>query len=94
MSTQPSQSERIASLYNQLNKLAWPKKYMFKFIMANDQSKVNAVMEVLPTTGTIRFDNSKTGKYVSITCVATMPSAEAVMDVTTKAIAIPGVISL
>lgn len=72
----------------------WPQKYMFKFVMPNDKAKMDAVLEALPTNGETRFRNSSGDKYVAVTCVAVMPSADAVMDVTTRACAIPGVISL
>lgn len=86
--------EQAHRLHEQLAKQTWPQKYMFKFIMPNDKPTIDQVLEVLPSEGEPRFSSSKNGKYTCITCVISMPSAEAVMDVTTKACAIKGVISL
>ncbi len=72
----------------------WPQKYMFKFVMPNDRAKLDKVLEALPQDGETRFRNSNGDKYVGVTCVATMTSADAVIDVTSKACAIDGVISL
>ena len=89
-----SSKEQVARLREQLMKLSWPQKYMFKFVLPNDSSKVDAVVEVLPKDGLTTFKNSSGGKYVSVSCVATMASADDVLDVTERAAAIDGVISL
>lgn len=72
----------------------WPQKYMFKFVMPNEKAKLDSVLEALPQNGDIRFRNSSGDKFVCVTCVATMKSADAVIDVTSKACAVEGVISL
>ena len=85
---------RVRGLHEQLKKVKWPSQYMFKFIMPNDRNTIDSVLEVLPSVATPRFTSSKNGKYTCITCVMTMPSAEAVMDVTMKVCAVKGVMSL
>lgn len=87
-------AEQAARLREQLDKLQWPQAYMFKFVMPNDPLRVERVRQMLPQDGRMRADSSRTGKYVSLTCVATMPSADAVMEVTTKICQVEGVISL
>ena len=87
-------AEQAERLRAKLAKEKWPQKYMFKFIMPNSQETIDKVLEILPTNGKTTFNNSKNGKYVAITCVTTMMSAEAVMDITTKACEIPNVMSL
>lgn len=72
----------------------WPQKYMFKFVLPNDRTKLDNIMELLPTNGKVTFRDSKGGKYVGVTCVAEMSSADAVMSVTSAVCAIEGVISL
>ena len=89
-----SNKEQVARLREQLMKLSWPQKYMFKFVMPNDSSKVDAVVEMLPKSGLTTFKNSSNGKYVSVSCVATMASADDVLDITERAASVEGVISL
>lgn len=86
--------EQARRLHERLQRERWPQPYMFKFIMPNDRATIDKVLETLPRDGEPRFSNSRNGKYTCITCVVPMPSAEAVMEVTTKACGIDGVISL
>lgn len=93
--------QRIADMRSGLERLReklaaerWPQKYMFKFVLPNDKAKLDQVLEALPQSGTTSFRNSNGDKYVGVTCVATMPSADAVIDVTSKACAVEGVVSL
>ncbi len=95
--TQQKLADMQAGLERLRAKLAaerWPQKYMFKFVLPNDKARLDQVLEALPQTGETRFRNSAGDKYVGVTCVAVMTSADAVMDVTTKACSIEGVISL
>lgn len=97
MLTQQKIADMRSGLERLREKLAaerWPQKYMFKFVMPNDRAKIDRVLEALPQTGTTSFRNSNGDKYVGVTCVAMMTSADAVIDVTTKACAVEGVISL
>ena len=86
-----SAAEQASQLRARLEHEKWPQKYMFKFVLPNDRAKIDAALELLPTT---TFTNSRTGKYVSISCVANMASADAVMEVTSRVCQIEGVISL
>lgn len=93
--------QRIADMRSGLERLRgklaaerWPQKYMFKFVLPNDKAKLDQVLEALPQSGTTSFRNSNGDKYVGVTCVAIMPSADAVIDVTSKACAVEGVVSL
>lgn len=93
--------QKIADMRSGLERLRaklaaerWPQKYMFKFVLPNDKAKIDQVLEALPQSGTTSFRNSNGDKYVGVTCVAVMPSADAVIDVTSKACAVEGVVSL
>lgn len=95
------QQQKIADMRTGLERLRaklaaekWPQKYMFKFVMPNDKAKIDQVLEALPQSGTTTFRNSNGDKYVGVTCVAVMTSADAVIDVTSKACSVQGVISL
>ncbi len=72
----------------------WPMRYMFKFIVPNNNGKVDAVKELMPKHGKINFKHTNNLKYVSITSVASMKSAEAIISITQQAEDIEGVISL
>jgi neutral trehalase len=72
----------------------WPLLYMFKFIVPNEEGKVEEVKALLPKHGTLSFKHTKNLKFVSITCKASMKSAESIVDVTAKVNNIEGVISL
>lgn len=84
--------ERLRQLL--LKTKAWPLKYMFKFIVPNSDDKVNRVVAVLPEGGSQSFKPSKELHYVAVTCIASMSSADEIIDVVERAIEIEGVISL
>lgn len=72
----------------------WPLKYMFKFIVPNNNDNVNRVVALLPKGGNLKFNNSKDMHYVAVTCVVDMPSADNIIEITKQATAINGVMSL
>lgn len=72
----------------------WPIDYMFKFIVPNNGGKVNTVRDMLPTHGKTTFNPSKDLHFVAVTHVARMASADHIIEITTKATSVDGVISL
>ncbi|MCW3787860.1 DUF493 family protein [Plebeiibacterium sediminum] len=72
----------------------WPLLYMFKFIVPNEDGKVDQVKALLPKHGNVSFKHTKNLKYVSITCKVSMKNAEGIVDITAKANKIEGLISL
>lgn len=72
----------------------WPLRYMFKFIVPNDEATIAAVQQELPKSEKTTLKKSKTGKYVAITCIAFMLSAKQIVDITDKVNAIKGVMTL
>ena len=72
----------------------WPLLYMFKFIVPNSEGKVNKVVSLMPTNSEITYKHTENLKFVSITCKATMHSADAIILLTDQIASIPGVISL
>lgn len=72
----------------------WPIDYMFKFIVPNNGGKVNTVRGMLPEEGKTTFNHSKDLRYVAVTHVARMASADHIIEITTKATSVDGVISL
>ncbi len=72
----------------------WPLLYMFKFIVPNENGKIELVKSHLPQKGQLSYKHTKNLKYVSITCKEWMPSAESIVKVHSVVSTIEGVISL
>ncbi len=72
----------------------WPLRYMFKFIVPNQDGNVDAVKALMPTNGKLSFKHTSNLKHVSITCVAEMQLADQIIEITYKATSIKGVIAL
>ncbi len=85
----------LESLRQQLQQTkTWPLKYMFKFIVPNSGGKVDLIISMLPKHGANTFKPSKDLHYVAVTCVATMQSADEIIDITARASSVEGVLSL
>jgi putative lipoic acid-binding regulatory protein len=72
----------------------WPLKYMFKFISSNQGGKVDKIKALLPETEIMTFKHTSNLKYVSVTCIALMDSADQIIEITEKVDKIEGVIVL
>ena len=80
--------------YRLMESEKWPLKYMFKFIIPNEEGKVDQVKALLPTEGEVSFKHTENLKHVSVTCVALMESADQIIVITEKVDKIEGVIVL
>ncbi len=80
--------------YRLMESEKWPLKYMFKFIIPNEEGKVDQVKALLPTEGEVTFKHTDNLKHVSVTCVALMESADQIIVITEKVDKIEGVIVL
>lgn len=69
-------------------------RYMFKFIIPNRDGKVDLIKSHMPTHSTISYKHTPNLKYVSMTCVAYMPSADDIVNLTQKIEDIDGVMAL
>ncbi len=88
--------EFYARLREELNNHhQWPTRYMFKFILPNEERRVDELRR--------RFEDldydfkrsfSRNGKYVSLTFITEMTSAEAIIDRYRKVEDIEGLIAL
>ncbi len=70
----------------------WPMAYMFKFIAPNKDGKVEKVVNLFPVEAKKSFKHTKNLKYVSVTCVLNMNSADEIISITEAATDIEGVI--
>jgi hypothetical protein len=79
----------------ELDKMTWPRLYVFKFIVKADNQKV-AQTQALGSSETseIHLNTSKTGKFVSVTIKEVMMSPEEVIKKYEKASEIEGLIAL
>lgn len=74
---------------------SFPTKYMFKFIIPMSTDGIRQIEELFDHTGAvINKTASKTGKYVSISIVVVMKSADAIINKYKAAEKVEGIISL
>lgn len=73
----------------------FPADYMYKFIVPTDENQLKEVQTIFDFKGAvIKTRDSKTGKYVSITIVLKLNSADEVIRYYKKVEKIKGIISL
>ena len=73
----------------------FPADYMYKFIVPSEGNQVEEVHEVFNNTGAvIQTKKSKTGKYISLSIVINIKSANSVISYYKKVEHIKGIISL
>jgi len=89
-------SEFYTKLKGQLEDTTdFPADYMYKFIVPTDGNQLAEVESLFDNKGAIiNTKNSKTGKYVSITIVLKLNSADEIISYYTKVEKIKGIISL
>ncbi|WP_026778198.1 DUF493 family protein [Polaribacter sp. Hel_I_88] len=89
-------SEFYTKLKGQLEDTTdFPADYMYKFIVPTDGNQLAEVESLFDNKGAvITTKNSKTGKYVSITIVLKLNSADEIISYYTKVEKIKGIISL
>ena len=81
-------------LRQKLEQEEWPSTYMFKFIMPNENETVTRLLNIFGTANKQQMQNSRNGKYISITIEELMLSASDVIEKYEKAAQLKGVISL
>ena len=73
----------------------FPADYMYKFIVPSDENQVEEVQGLFNNKGAIiKTKKSKTGKYISVSIVLKIESANNVIEYYRKAEKIKGIISL
>ncbi len=77
------------------NNSLWPTEYLFKFIVPTDKNKVAIVEDAFNEMGAVITTNqSKTGKYTSVSISVLMKSPQAVIDKYQELSKVEGIISL
>jgi uncharacterized protein len=86
--------EVFSSLRERLELEEWPGLYFFKFIVPNNPEAINGTKELFSKWAEVKENQSKTGKFVSISAKQFMESVDAVIELYNRAQAISGIISL
>lgn len=77
------------------NTSLWPSEYLYKFIVPSDLKKVLEIESAFNNMGAvIKTNQSKTGKYTSVSVSVQMKSPDAVIEKYVKVSEIEGIISL
>ncbi|MPQ46182.1 DUF493 family protein [Marinifilum sp. N1E240] len=72
----------------------WPSLYMFKFIVPNNEDKINAVKNLFPEDTEFSYKTSKDIRFIGVTVKKIMNSADDVVEVYSRAQGIKGIMSL
>jgi uncharacterized protein len=72
----------------------WPMLYYFKFIVPNNQEKLNRVKELFADPSTITYNTSRDIKFISLSCKQWMPDPESIIAIYGKASLVDGLIAL
>lgn len=77
------------------NTSQWPCEYLYKFIVPTDAKKIEEVENTFDNLGAvINTNQSKNGKYTSVSVNVTMENPEAVIEKYIEVSTIEGIISL
>lgn len=87
-------SDKFDNLKAQLELQEWPMVYLFKFIMPNDSEVIAKVTALFDEGADLKYSNSKTGKYVSLSVKEMMLDVDSVIEKYINASEFKGVISL
>lgn len=72
----------------------WPLLYYFKFIVDNDQKKLDHVKALFADQSAITYKTSKDIRFIGISCKQLMPDAESIIAIYEKASLVDGLIAL
>ena len=90
-----SDESPFLGLLDQLKKDGpWPKIYLFKFIIPNDNQKLALTEGIFGPEAQVSINASRTGKYLSVSAKEVMVSPEEVVERYEKATKMEGLISL
>lgn len=87
-------SDPFSNLREQLALQEWPNVYLFKFIVPNESALVALTLALFGELSEVAFNESKTGKYISISAKEVMMDADSIIEIYIRASEIKGVIAL
>jgi hypothetical protein len=83
---------RLHSILSEEKK--WPQVYYFKFIVPNDNEKINSVKSLFSDPSKITYNTSRDIRFIGISCKEIMSDPDSVIAVYEKASTIEGLIAL
>ena len=86
--------ETLQRLKAQLELEEWPNVYFYKFIVENDPEHVASVLAIFKEEAIITINESKSGKYASISIKEVALHVDYILDKYRQASTIKGIISL
>ncbi len=86
--------ETLQRLKAQLEQEEWPNVYFYKFIVENHPDHVASVKEIFEEEAIITINESKNGKYASISIKEVALHVDYILDKYRQASTIKGIISL
>ncbi|NPA42643.1 MAG: DUF493 domain-containing protein [Chlorobi bacterium] len=90
-----SKEEFYKRLEEELNKNhTWPTRYMYKFIVPNEEAKIEEVKKRFEKEYDFKQNFSRSGKYVSLTFITTEDSPESIINQYKKMEDIEGLIAI
>jgi hypothetical protein len=72
----------------------WPMLYYFKFIVHNNQEKLNQVKDLFTDPLAITYKTSRDIRFIGLSCKQWMPDPESIIAIYEKAGAVDGLIAL
>ncbi len=72
----------------------WPMLYYFKFIVQNNQEKLNQVRELFLDPSAITYKTSRDIRFIGMSCKQWMPDPESIIAIYEKASVVDGLIAL
>ncbi len=87
--------ENIAKFHELLvDQQEWPMLYYFKFIIHNNQEKLNQVKGFFADPEAITYKTSRDIRFIGMSCKQWMPDPESIINIYKQASQIEGLISL
>ncbi len=87
-------SDAFSKLREQLELQEWPNVYLFKFIVPNTPQALAQAAALFTDLSEINFNESKTGKYISVSAKEMMMNVDDIIEVYMHAAKIEGIVSL
>jgi uncharacterized protein len=72
----------------------WPQLYYFKFIVPNDNEKIESVKDLFSDPAKITYNTSRDIRFIAISCKEIMPDAESIIAIYERASLVEGLIAL
>ncbi len=87
--------DRLNNLRERLNEVhTWPSIYMFKFVLPNDDERVQQLRGIFGESAEFKTRLSAKGNYISLTVRAMMLDADSIFDAYRSASSVKEVIAL